>query len=84
MMAERSYRFSLMFAIFFHLSLIFLLMYESSSSHPVMRQDTKNEQGQTDQKLEHQEIVHAVSVNQDQVMAAVQHLKEEKSRQEHA
>lgn len=82
MMNERSYRFSLIFAIFFHISLIFLLMYESSSSRPVMRLDTKNELGQTDQKLEHQEIIHAVSVNQKQVMAAVEHLKAEKARQQ--
>jgi len=83
-MNERSYRFSLMFAVFFHLSLIFLLMYESSSARPVMRLDTKNDLGQTDQKPDHPVIVHAVSVNNTQVMAAVQQLKDEKAKQKRA
>ena len=83
-MYERSYRVSLTFAVVFHLCLIFMLMYESSSARPVMRLDTKNELGQTDQKLKNPVIIHAVSVNQTQVMAAVQKLKAEKAMQQRA
>ncbi|STX51717.1 TolA colicin import membrane protein [Legionella busanensis] len=87
-MIDNSYRKSFFIALFLHLVLGILLFTESMSSRPVLVKETENKPGQiitaevADQPKP--EIVKAVSVDSKEVMDTVNHLKEERVKQQKA
>ncbi|HBI22505.1 MAG TPA: cell envelope integrity protein TolA [Legionella sp.] len=86
MMQSRSYRIAFAFAILMHLSLVILLMSESHHDRPVLTAEARNEPGQsspqplTPAQPAQVEPLHAVSVDNQEVMKAVSRLKNERAR----
>lgn len=85
MIRESDYRKAFIAALVMHLLLGMLLLTDSSSQRPVLTQESRNEPGQIkplalSEKPE-PEIVRAVSVNNQEVMATVNRLKEERAQQ---
>jgi colicin import membrane protein len=86
MIADQSYRKAFFTAIFFHLILAVLLLIDTSiNQHAVMTPALKNEPNQafpieqTEQAKE--EIIKAVSVENQEIMETVNRLKQERTRQ---
>lgn len=88
MILTRSYRIALISAIVLHLSIVALLIFERSTDRPVLVQETRNEAGQTQpqpsEKPQESTPIQAVSVDSQEVMKTVNHLKEERVRQKQA
>jgi len=86
MMQSLSYRNALIGAVMFHVLIAFMLMYESTSKHPVLMA-TNNPAHSEEHPTAIQpnnEPIKAVSVNSDEVMKTVNHLKEERLHQQQA
>ncbi|WP_419418704.1 cell envelope integrity protein TolA [Legionella sp. D16C41] len=87
-MSDNSYRKSFFAALSLHLALGFVLLIESMSSRPVLVKETENKPGQIMPaeviNQPKQEIVKAVSVDSQEVMAAVNQLKEDRAREKKA
>ena len=83
-MPDNSYRRALIGAILFHLLLGCLLIVEFHQSSPVLIKESENQTGELMVKQESepakQEIVKAVSVDNQDLMQAVNHLKEERQK----
>lgn len=88
MMLTRSYRIALVSAIMLHLSIVALLLFERTTDRPVLVQETRNEAGQIQpqpsEKPQESTPIQAVSVDSQEVMKTVNHLKEERVRQKQA
>lgn len=88
MILTRSYRIALISAIVLHLSIVALLLFERSTDRPVLVQETRNEAGQIQpqpsEKPQESTPIQAVSVDSQEVMKTVNHLKEERVRQKQA
>ncbi len=78
MMQSLSYRNALVAAVFFHIFLASLLFIEANSQRPVMTLEAKNNPSLA-QPLSAPPIVKAVSVNSQELLDTVQHLKEERA-----
>lgn len=83
-MNSRSYRTAFIGAILFHISIVFFLMYESTSKRPVLIQETKNEAGQMQPQPVQAQPIQAVSVDSQEVMKTVNRLKDERAHQQQA
>lgn len=85
MSSDKSYSKAFLIAVFLHVFLALMLLVESTLKRPVLVKDTITVLGQlTPQDLEKpkQEIVKAVSVNNEEVMAAMHRLKQERDLKE--
>jgi colicin import membrane protein len=85
MMYSRSYQLAFIAAIFFHLSIIVLLLSDQSHQRPVLM-EAKNEASQVqEQPTELQDqAIKAVSVDSKEVMETVNRLKQERLQQQQA
>lgn len=88
MRLPRSYQIALIVAITIHFSIVLLLLLEPKHDRPVLIQDAKNEAGQmqpmpVDRPQESQPI-QAVSIDNQEVMKTINHLKEERLREHQA
>ena len=85
MISDQSYRKAFFAAIFFHLFLGVMLLVESTSSRPVLTPETKNEAGEImpAELAENPkpDIIKATSVDNQEVMKAVNQLKQERANQ---
>lgn len=85
MIIESTYRKSFLAAITLHFCLALLLLTEASRPNPVMVNEAKNEPGEmmpiASVVQPQKEIVKAVSINNQEVMATVNRLKQEKAQQ---
>lgn len=81
-----SYRNSLIAAVMLHVFLAMMLLVETTSEHPVLTAESKTmaSQQQTLAVDQHQEAIQAVSVDSQEVMNTVNHLKEERLHQQQA
>lgn len=85
MINDQSYRKAFFAAIFLHVFLALMLLVESTNQRPVMTLEAKNEPSQalpiesTEQPKN--EVVKAVSVDSQEVMKEVNHLKQERANQ---
>ncbi len=79
----RSYKIAFIIALLLHLSVVVLLLSETSSERPVLTPETRNEAGQT-QPMPSEQPIQAVSVNSDEVMKTVNQLKDERLHQKQA
>lgn len=88
MILTRSYRNALISAIILHLSIVALLLFERTTDRPVLVQESRNEAGQIQpqpsEKPQESTPIQAVSVDSQEVMKTVNHLKEERVRQKQA
>lgn len=79
---DSSYKKAFIIAIFFHVFLAVLLVWESFNPNPAFRPEQKTEAGDLLVKNTQQpEIIQAVSVDNQEVLKTIQHLKEEKALQ---
>lgn len=86
MIADQSYRKAFFAAVFFHVLLAILLLIDTSSNQrPVMTLEAKNEPSQALPNNQNErpkdEIVNAVSVDNQEVMQTVNRLKQERANQ---
>lgn len=85
MMNDSTYRNAFVLAIFLHLFLACMLLFEFSTSHPVLVKEAINEPGDLNPvektSPQKQEIVKAVSVDNNEVMQTVNRLKQERAKQ---
>lgn len=86
MISTPSYRKAFFSALTFHLFLVILLLTDSTTQRPVLTMEAKNTPGsELPMASTHQpEVVKAVSVNNKEVMEAVNRLKQERSHQQQA
>ncbi len=86
MMQLLSYRNSLIAAVTIHVLIAFMLMYESTSKHPVLMATNKSALSEEHPTAiqSNNEPIKAVSVNSEEVMKTVNHLKEERLHQQQA
>ena len=87
MIISRSYRIAFFAAIFLHLFIVAYFSFEKTNQRPVLTVEAKNEAGQTQPQPAEQpqaQPIQAVSVNSQEIMSAVNNLKEERSRQQQA
>ncbi len=87
MIMSRSYKNALIVALALHLSIAMVLFIEPSSNQPPVLELTKNPdmiQAQASQSTPQPEPIKAVSVDASEVMKTVNHLKEQRARQEAA
>lgn len=87
MISTPSYRKAFFFALGLHLFIIVMLLSDNSSQRPVLTAETQNMPGM-DQPImattPQQEVVKAVSVDNKEVMEAVNRLKQERAQQHQA
>lgn len=86
MMISRSYRIALCCALVAHALLLMLLLKDSTTQNPVLTMEAKNEAGQSQPlPVEPQDqAIKAVSVDSQEVMDTINHLKEERVKQQRA
>ncbi len=86
MMLSRSYKTAFVGAIALHLSIVVLLLSDHSSARPVLTPEVKNEGNQIQAEVAPQQnqAVKAVSVDSQEVMKAVNQLKQERLHQQQA
>lgn len=87
MILSRSYKNALMVALALHFSIAMVLFIEPSSNKPPVLEQTQNPdmiQAQASQSTPQPEPIKAVSVDASEVMKTVNHLKEQRARQEAA
>jgi colicin import membrane protein len=85
MMQSKSYRNAFIAALILHFSIACMLLIDTSSERPVLTPETKTEASAQPLSIEPQEQpIKAVSVDSQEVMKTVNHLKEEKIRQQKA
>ena len=87
MIISRSYRTAFFSAICLHLLIVAYFSFEKTNQRPVLTAEAKNEAGQILPQPSVQpkaEPIQAVSVNSEDIMSAVSHLKEERVRQHQA
>lgn len=85
MMQSKSYRNAFMAALILHFSIACMLFIDTSSERPVLTPETKTEASVQPLSIEPQEQpIKAVTVDSQEVMKTVNHLKEEKIRQQKA
>ena len=93
MMMSRSYRIALATAIFLHCMIVAYFSYESTNKRPVLTAESRNEAGQMQPQPAEQpaaqakaepEPIKAVSVNSQEIMNAVNQLKNERAQQQQA
>ncbi len=85
MINSQSYRIAFFAAIFLHLTIVAYFSYEKSNERPVLTLEAKNEAGQSQPhpvETPQAQPIQAVSVDSKEIMNAVNHLKEERSRQQ--
>lgn len=80
MIDSRSYRTAFFIAIALHVSLMVMLFWESGHEHPVLVREAVNQPGRA-QPLSVEPPIQAVSVNRQEVMKAVNQLKQEKAHE---
>ncbi len=83
MMQSRSYRIAFAFAILMHLSLVIFLLSENTHERPVLKAEVRNEAGQSSPlpiTPTPTEPIQAVSVDNQEIMKAVNQLKNERAR----
>jgi colicin import membrane protein len=86
-MDMHDYRKAFCIAIVLHLLILAYFSFEKTSSRPVLTAETKNMAGQIQPQPSEQpkpEPIQAVSVDNQELMSAVNHLKEERMRQQQA
>lgn len=85
MIHDQSYRNAFIAALFFHCFLAFMLLAESSNTHPTLVKEVKNEPGELmalDKPTQpKQDIVQAVSVDNKEIMETVNRIKNERAMQ---
>lgn len=80
-MIDRSYSFFLGLALFLHAALAFFLLWEHSSERPTLTMEAVNAGPKVIQPEHAQErVIKAVTVDEQEVMAAVQQLKKERDQ----
>lgn len=87
MMQSRSYKFSFLAALAFHLTIAILLLAESTHERPVLTPATQMEASLAqplEQEPKKEEAIKAVSVDENEVKATVNRLKEERLHQQQA
>jgi len=87
MMTSRSYRIAFGAAIFLHVLIVAYFSFEKTNERPVLTVEAKNEAGQMQPQPAEQpqaQPIQAISVDSKEIMSAVSHLKEERSRQHQA
>jgi colicin import membrane protein len=85
MIGTSSYRKAFFAAIALHLFLIVMLLADNSNQRPVLTAESRNEPGEEQPiSVTKQEIVKAVSVDNEQIMETVNRLKQERIQQKQA
>ena len=85
MMQSRSYQIAFIAALVLHLSIIVLLLSDQSHKRPVLTLEAKNEASKPIESTDLQnKAIKAVSVDSQEVMQAVNHLKQERLKQQQA